>query len=76
MGVQRLMSKGIVEFGNGTAFERAMDFRGTHPQTFGEIAIPPLAILPQMSFKEDRDILRFEHGRWERSLSLLFYIRK
>ena len=62
MGVQRLMGEGVVEFGSSTAFKRAMDFRGTHSQTFGEIAIPPLAISPQVGFEEDWDTLRFEHG--------------
>ena len=59
------MGEGVVELGSSTAFERAMDFRSTHPQTVGEVAIPPLAILPQVGFEEDRDILRFEHGGWE-----------
>ncbi len=36
--------------------------RGTHSQAVGEIAIPPLAISPQVGFEEDWDILRFEHG--------------
>ena len=62
MGVQRLMGERVIEFGNSTAFEGAVNFGSTHPQTFGKIAIPPLAILPQVSFEEDRDILRFEHG--------------
>ena len=56
------MGEGVVEFGNSTALEGAMDFRGTHSQAVGEIAIPPLAILPQVGFEEDWDILRFEHG--------------
>ena len=51
----------VVEFGNSTTFEGAVNFGSTHPQTFGEIAIPPLAILPQVGFEEDRNILRFEH---------------
>jgi hypothetical protein len=69
-----LMGEGIVEFGDCTAFERAMDFGGTHAEAFGEVAVPPLAILPEVSFEEDGDVLWFEHGIY--SLLLLFYIRK
>ena len=35
MGCERLMGEGVVEFGDGTALERAMDFRGTHAKAFG-----------------------------------------
>jgi hypothetical protein len=74
VGCQGLMGEGIVEFGDCTAFERAMDFGGTHAEAFGEVAVPPLAILPEVSFEEDGDVLWFEHGIY--SLLLLFYIRK
>ena len=74
MGCEGLMGEGVVEFGDGAAFEGAMDFGGTHAEAFGEVAVTPLAILPEVGFEEDGDVLGFEHGIY--SLLHLFYIRK